>query len=80
MRAMITSRLTSKSQTTLPQPVRSALRVGPGDEIGYLIEDGRVLLTKVTRPERQRGVPFEDPFASFSEWHSSEDDEDFAGL
>lgn len=77
---MITSRLTSKSQTTVPQPVRSALGVGPGDELGYVIEDGRVLLTKVARPERRRGVPLEDPFAAFSEWESAVDEEDFAGL
>lgn len=77
---MITSRLTSKSQTTIPQPVRSALGVGPGDEIGYVIENGRVLLTKVARPLRLLGVRFEDPFAAFSEWGSVEDDEDFAGL
>ncbi len=76
---MITSRLTSKAQTTIPQPVRSALGVGPGDEIGYVIEHGRVLLTKVAPPAR-RGAPFEDPFAAFSEWESAEDDEDFAGL
>jgi antitoxin PrlF len=77
---MITSRLTSKAQTTIPQPIRSALGVGPGDEIGYVIEDGRVLLTKVTRRSHPRGVPFDDPFAAFSEWGSAEDDEDFVDL
>ncbi|HEX4173727.1 MAG TPA: type II toxin-antitoxin system PrlF family antitoxin [Acetobacteraceae bacterium] len=77
---MITSRLTSKSQTTIPQAIRSALGVGPGDEIGYAIENGRVLLTKVALSETRRGVPFDDPFVAFSEWGSSEDDEDFAGL
>ncbi len=77
---MITSRLTSKAQTTIPQPIRSALGVGPGDEIAYVIENGRVLLTKVVRPVRHRGVPFEDPFVAFSEWESAEDDADFADL
>jgi hypothetical protein len=45
-----------------------------------VIEDGRVLLTRVVPPSRPRGVPFEDPFAAFSEWESAEDDKDFADL
>lgn len=77
---MITSTLTSKSQTTIPQPIRLALGVGPGDRIGYVIENGRVLLTKVTPPSHLQRVPFENPFAAFSEWESAEDDEDFADL
>jgi AbrB family looped-hinge helix DNA binding protein len=36
--AMITSKITSKGQTTIPHPVRSALRVGEGDELAYRIE------------------------------------------
>ena len=44
---MITSRLTAKAQTTIPQPVRAALGLQPGDEIGYRIEDGEVILTKM---------------------------------
>ena len=76
---MITSRLTSKAQTTIPQAVRLALGVGPGDQIAYVIEDGRVLLTKMSRPARH-SAPFEDPFAAFSEWDSLEDAEEFGGL
>ncbi len=77
---MITSKLTSKSQTTVPQAVRVALGVSPGDEIAYVIEEGRVLVTKApVRPPR-RGVPFEDPFAAFWEWDTPEDDEAFAHL
>ena len=76
---MITSKLTSKAQTTIPQPVRSALGLSPGDEIAYLIQDGRVSLTKAAPKPRQRG-PFDDPFASFGEWNTPEDDEAFADL
>ena len=53
---MITSKLTSKAQTTISQPVRAALRLAEGDEIAYEIEDGRVILTKAS----ERGA--EDPF------------------
>jgi antitoxin PrlF len=72
---MITSKLTSKAQTTIPQAVRTALGVRPGDEIAYAIEEGRVLVTKAPTKPSKRGVPFEDPFAGFSEWESPEDDE-----
>jgi antitoxin PrlF len=30
---MITSKLTTKAQTTIPQPVRAALHLEPGDEM-----------------------------------------------
>ena len=35
---MIVSKLTSKAQTTIPQPVRAALRLEPGDELLYQID------------------------------------------
>ena len=64
---MITSRLTSKAQTTIPQPVRAALRLTEGDEIAYSIERDCVILTKAARPA------VEDPFAAFEEWSSEAD-------
>jgi antitoxin PrlF len=67
MIAMITSKLTSKAQTTIPQPVRIALHLREGDAIAYRIEDGRVLLSKATQEAE------EDPFVLFSEWDSEAD-------
>jgi len=64
MGTMITSRLTSKAQTTVPQAVRAALRLAKGDEIAYEIEGHRVILTKAS----ERGA--EDPFGAFTEWDS----------
>ena len=72
---MITSKLTSKAQTTIPQPVRAALHLREGDEIAYAIEPGRVVLTRA-RPENTA----EDPFKTFSEWDSPADTEAYAGL
>ncbi len=72
---MITSRLTSKAQTTIPQPVRAALRLREGDEIAYAIEPGRVVLTRA-----QPGLATEDPFVTFSEWDGPADTEAYAGL
>ena len=66
---MITSKLTSKAQTTLPQAVRKALSVGAGDEVGYAIRDGEVLLFKVATPSE--AIDW-DPFALFEEWNRPE--------
>jgi len=72
---MITSRLSSKSQTTIPQAVRKALKLREGDELVYLIDgDGRVSLARVSAD------PFENPFATFTEWDSEADHEAFDKL
>jgi AbrB family looped-hinge helix DNA binding protein len=41
---VITSRVTSKGQITLPRKVRQALAVKPGDRVQFLVEDQAVLL------------------------------------
>jgi antitoxin PrlF len=71
---MITSKLTSKAQTTIPQAVRNALRLKAGDNIVYTIEDDRVVLTKAGTE------PIEDPFAVFSEWDGEIDRKAYADL
>jgi antitoxin PrlF len=71
---MITSKLTSKAQTTIPLPVRNALGLGPGDQLAYAIEGERVILTKSTM------TPADDPFTTFSEWSSEADRKGYAGL
>ena len=64
---MITSKVTSKAQTTIPQPVRAVLRIQEGDEIVYTIDGDRVILTKAAP------TPLDDPFAAFNEWGSEND-------
>lgn len=71
---MILSRLTSKSQTTVPQAVRLALGLKPGDELAYITEPGQVVLAKAATVEA------DDPFAAFGEWHSADDAEAYDGL
>lgn len=74
---MIISRLTTKAQTTIPLPVRSALGIGPGDAVAYVIQpDGSVLLSKAPPTE----AAAEDPFHSFAEWDSEADRKAFSGL
>jgi len=71
---MITSKLTSKAQTTIPLPVRNALRLLAGDKLASAIEGDRVIVTKVHK------APVEDPFATFGEWSSDADRTGYAEL
>ena len=71
---MITSKLSSKAQTTIPQPVRTALRLREGDEIAYVIEGSRVILTKA------EATQIDDPFRTFTEWDSDADRKAYADL
>jgi len=72
---MITSKLTTKAQTTIPQPVRAALRLQAGDELIYEIDDQRVILTKASRSGKA-----DDPFRTFDEWNSDADTKAYANL
>lgn len=65
---MITSKLTSKARTTIPQPIRAALRVRQGDELVYDIQGDRVALSRA----RQVGDG-DRPFKTFNEWDSDAD-------
>lgn len=69
---MITSKLTSKAQTTIPQSIRAALHLKEGDEIAYAIEGDRVILT--------RAEAGDDPFAAFGEWNTDADRRAYADL
>ncbi|HEY4923325.1 MAG TPA: type II toxin-antitoxin system PrlF family antitoxin [Roseiarcus sp.] len=71
---MITSKLTTKGQTTIPQPVRAALRLRGGDELAYVIENGWAILMKA------RAEPIDDPFGPFTEWDSDADRKAYAKL
>ena len=72
---MIISRITSKAQTTIPQPVRVALGLREGDELAYAIEADRVVLSR-----RVPASAAEDPFEGFGEWESEADRTNYAGL
>jgi antitoxin PrlF len=71
---MIKSKLTAKAQTTIPKPVRDALRLSVGDEIVYRIGEGRVVLMKAAAADG------EDPFASFGEWDTPADHDAYDDL
>jgi antitoxin PrlF len=72
---MIRSRLNRKSQTTIPSAVRMVLGLRPGDELCYVIESGRVRLS------RGRAASGEaEPFAAFPEWDSETDQQAYGAL
>lgn len=72
---MITSKLTTKAQTTIPRPVRAALRLKAGDELIYEIGDKSVTLTKANRNRKT-----DDPFRAFHEWNSEADTKAYGNL
>lgn len=49
---MVQSKVTSKWRTTLPQPVREALGLRPGDRVRYFVLDNGVRIVAV-RPLRR---------------------------
>lgn len=73
---MIHSRITAKSQTTIPRAVRSALGVGPGDELSYEIDGDQVTVRRVDVD----GDGLGNPFALFTEWADDLDAEAFKDL
>lgn len=68
------SKLSVKSQTVLPREVRELLRVGPGDRLRYVIDGSTVRLEKALERED------DDPFATFTEWASDQDEEAYSDL
>jgi len=69
---MISGRITSKAQTTLPRAVRQALGLVPGDAVAYEIDGNRAILTKLPAPP-ERDM-FVNNVSTFTEWASEEDE------
>jgi antitoxin PrlF len=72
---MITSRLSTKAQTTIPRSIRTALHLKEGDELVYQIDGDRVILSKA-----QLNKIEDDPFRTFGEWDSEADGKAYAKL
>lgn len=69
--SVLFSRLTIKSQTTIPRGVREALHAGPGDALAYRVEGARVVLTKAPPLDRAYLRSVETSLSE--EWLSPED-------
>jgi antitoxin PrlF len=72
---LITSKLTSKAQTTIPQAVRRHLGLKPGDLIGFVIEGERIVLTRPLAAAAQRAA-----LPVFAEWESDADQRSYDRL
>lgn len=66
----VSSRLTSKAQTTIPKPVRRALGLNAGDVVVYDIGEGRVTLSKAKASDAAwlKGLQ-----STLDEWATPED-------
>lgn len=54
---MQTSTLTKKGQITIPVQVRKRMGLHPGDDVGFIVEDGEVrLVRKESRIEAAFGI------------------------
>ena len=74
---MKASKLTSKYQATVPKEVREFLGLSSGDGLQWEIEDGYVVVKKVSKIdlEWQRSIEM-----TMNEWNSPEDDEAYGSL
>lgn len=73
----ITSKLTSKAQTTIPQKVRERLGLRPGDSLVYEIEADGVRLRRLAPLDLAYLRSLE---TTLSEWDSPEDDAAYGDL
>ena len=48
---MLTSKLTRRLQTTVPAGVRHTLGLGPGEEVGYIINGSQVVMVNASSQE-----------------------------
>jgi antitoxin PrlF len=71
---LITSKLTAKAQTTIPQAVRRHLGLSEGDLLGFILDGERVVLVKPLI--KMVGGPV----AISGEWESEADQRAFYGL
>jgi AbrB family looped-hinge helix DNA binding protein len=72
------AKITSKGQTTIPQEVRSAMHVAPGDLIAWdVAADGTATVRRVQPLDLEYLRALE---STLSEWASPEDDEAYRDL
>ena len=55
---MQVSKVTAKGQTTLPKDVRMALGLEAGDNVRYILEDGRVQILNTRHVRELAGMLF----------------------
>jgi len=72
------AKITAKGQTTIPQDVRAALKVAPGDLIAWdVAADGTATVRRVQAMDLEYLRAVE---GTLSEWDSAADEEAYRGL
>ena len=69
---ILTSRLSSKGQTTIPKRVRESLGLAEGDALSFEVREGEVVLRKIRPIDTEWAGSVS---ATLSEWDDSVDDE-----
>lgn len=78
MEPIITSKLTTKSQATIPQKVREILNLKPGDSVAFeMSENNKVAIRKATSIDVEFAQALE---CTLSEWNSKNDEEAYCDL
>jgi AbrB family looped-hinge helix DNA binding protein len=72
-----TSKLTSKYQATIPEPVRRALHLDAGDTIAFDIENDQITIRKARPVDLAFTRALE---GTLTEWESSADEEAYHDL
>ena len=78
MEAAITSKLTTKSQATIPKKIRKVLGIRPGDSVAFEVSENH-------RVSIRKAIPIDLEFAkalerTLTEWLSKNDEEAYGGL
>ena len=75
---LATSKLTTKSQATIPEKIRKILGLSPGDFVAFEInEDKKIMIRKATAIDFEFAKALQ---STLSEWSSKNDEEAYCGL
>ncbi len=78
MEPVITSKLTTKSQATIPKKIRAVLGISPGDSVAFEVgENKKVIIRKATPIDFEYAQALE---GTLSEWLSKNDEEAYFDL
>ena len=78
MQTLSVSKLTSKSQATIPGRVRQRMGLKPGDSVAFRFKNGQVFLQKARPIDRVFASAVEETLKD--EWNSEHDERAYADL
>ncbi len=78
MEPVVTSKLTTKSQATIPKKIRAVLGLSPGDSVAFEVgENKKVVIRRATPVDFEFAAALE---GTLSEWLSKNDEEAYFDL